>query len=371
MRKVTYILSLIFKSLEYEWIVRYIDQSQIQLSFILLNPTPSELEDFLLDNKIQTHRVTFKGKLSYLPAIAKTYRLLRQIKPDMVNCNLLDANLIGLTAARFAGVRRRIHTRHHSTFHHVYFPKGKIYDWYSNYLSTEIVAVSSVVENVLTSYEGVPNSKVRIIHHGFGMDDFNSVNEERVNKLRDKYRLDNSRPIVGSISRYIHWKGVQYIIPAFRRILEVHPKAVLLLANARQGANTDQITGLISKLPADSYREIEFESDVLAFYKLLDVFIHVPIDSHSEAFGRIYPECMFSGIPMVCTLSGIANDIVKHDVNALVVPYKDADSISLAVLRILADDELSKRLVDEAKATAALMMSMEKQKYLLEKLYLE
>ena len=128
MVKVTYILSLIFKSLEYEWIVRYLDRSKIELSFILLNPGSTELEIFLIDNAVEVIRVPFKGKKSYPSALIECYNILRRIKPNYINCNLLDANVIGLTAGFLAGIKNRVYTRHQSTFHHVYFPKGKLYD---------------------------------------------------------------------------------------------------------------------------------------------------------------------------------------------------------------------------------------------------
>jgi glycosyltransferase involved in cell wall biosynthesis len=370
MVKVTYILSLIFKSLEYEWIVRYLDRSKIELTFILLNPHHCELQSWLETQGVKVYFVPFYGKKSYAQCTLKVFGILRELKPDFVNCNLLDANMIGLTAARFAGVPNRIHTRHHSTFHHVYFKKGRIYDYYANYMSTQIVAVSSLVKKVLVEREGVDDDKVRLIPHGFGIPDFENVQEARVNKLKVKYDIADKTPVIGAISRYIEWKGVQYIVPAFAKILNNYPNAVLLIANARQGTYSTSIINQLSKLPKESYREIEFESDVLAFYKLLDVFIHTPIDDHSEAFGRIYPESLASGVPLVCTISGIAHDIIEDGKNALVVPYKNAEAIADAVQRILKNTDLSRTLSINAKTSAADSLNMNKQKHLLENLYL-
>jgi glycosyltransferase involved in cell wall biosynthesis len=368
--KVTYILSLIFKSLEYEWIVRYIDRSKIDLTFILLNPTTCELQEWLNNQGIKTYHVPFYGKKSYPRCLISVYNILKKESPNFVNCNLLDANLIGLSAAYLAGVPNRVYTRHHSTFHHVYFKKGKYYDYYSNFLATQIVAVSSLVRRVLVEMEGVSEEKVRLIPHGFGLPDFESVSIQRIDILKAKFTISEKSPVVGVIARYIEWKGIQYIIPAFAEILKTFPNAILLIANAKQGTYTKQIVSLLSNLPNDSYREIEFESDILAFYKLLDVFVHVPIDDHSEAFGRIYPESLASGVPLVCTISGIAIDIIKDQVNALVVPHKNSKAIASSITKILKCDDLRASLSRHAKETAAQSMSMERQKELLENLYL-
>ena len=59
--------------------------------------------------------------------------------------------------------------------------------------------------------------------------------------------------------------------------------------------------------------------------------MHVPIDSMSEAFGQTYIEALASRVPSIFTLSGIACEFAKDRVNCLVVPYKDSDSIQLAL----------------------------------------
>ena len=368
--KVTYILSLIYKSLEYEWIVRYLDKSKIELTFILLNPKETDLQQWLIDNNVRTYHVPFFGKKSYLRCLVDVYRILKKEKPDFVNCNLLDANMVGLSAACLAGVPNRIYTRHHSTFHHVYFRKGRIYDYFSNAVATQIVAVSSLVQRVLTESERVPAKKVKLVPHGFGIPDFEHVAPERIDYLKAKYRIQGKSPVIGVISRYIEWKGVQYIIPAFNEVLKKLPNAVLIIANARQGAYTPVISRLLNELPQESFREIEFESDIIAFYKLLDVFVHAPIDDHSEAFGRIYPEALASGVPLVCSISGIAHDIVNHRKNALVVPHKDSTAIARSILHIIEDKDLARSLSKSAKETALKKMEMNIQKAKLEELYL-
>lgn len=367
--KVTYVLSLIFKSLEYEWIVRYLDRSKIELTFILLNPNTCELEQWLIDQNVPTYHVPFFGKKSYPRCVFEVYKILKKEKPDFINCNLLDANIIGLSAGWLAGVRNRIYTRHHSTFHHMYFPKGKYYDYFANAMATKIVSVSSVVRRVLMD-EGVKPDKIDLIPHGFGIPDFANVNQKRILALREKYDIVGKGPVVGVIARYIEWKGVQYIIPAFSEILKRFPNAILLLANARQGSYTGEILSLLRQLPHESYREIEFESDIIAFYKLMDVFVHTPIDDHSEAFGRIYPEALASGVPVVCSVSGIAHDLMMHEVNALVVPHKDSRAIAEALLRVLVDNEMACFLSRNALESARTKMNMEIQKKSLEALYL-
>ena len=103
----------------------------------------------------------FNGKKSSYPRlILKLYNLFKEQKPEIVHAHFLDATIISLTAALLAGVKHRIYTRHHSTYHHKFAKKGVLYDKYSNMLATTIIAVSGVVEKVLLQNEQVPKRKI-------------------------------------------------------------------------------------------------------------------------------------------------------------------------------------------------------------------
>ncbi len=332
--KIIYIISNVNKALAFEWIADEINSTRFELEFILLNPGSSILEDELNRRKIKVTRVTYRSKKDLPFATFKIYRLLRKSKPYAVHCHLFEAGLIGLYAAKKAGVKHRIYTRHHSTFHHVYHPKAVKYDKKINAWATRIIAISENVKKILIN-EGVETSKIKPVHHGFKLKEFESVSQERINILKKKYELLNKcSPVVGVISRFTHWKGIQYIIPAFEKLLQNFPNAVLVLGNAK-GDYKNEIIKLLNKIPKNNYRIIEFEPDVCALYKCFNLFVHTPIDEHCEAFGQTYIEALAANLPCVFTLSGIACDFIINDVNAKVVPYKDDNSIYKSLVYLL------------------------------------
>ena len=147
-----------------------------------------------------------------------------------------------------------------------------------------------------------------------------------------------SRPIIGVISRYVKFKGVQYIIPAFKKIRFEFPEAHLVLANA-QGDYTAEIRSILKQLPEGSYTEIQFEDDLAALYKVFDVFVHVPIDAQAEAFGQTYVEALAAEIPSIFTLSGVAREFIKDKENALVVNFKDDEGIFWGIKTLLVDEK--------------------------------
>lgn len=370
MKKTTvcYIISNVGKAVAYEWISQCIDKSKVDLHFILLNPGDSELEDYLITHGFPVNRILYRGKKDIPRSIWSTINILRKQKIDVVHAHLFDGSIIGITAAWLVRIKKRIYTRHHSNFHHAYYPKAVKYDKFVNYLSTDIIAISNVVKNVLIKQENVPPSKIHLIHHGFELDEFKNVSSVNINKLREKYVLADSTPVIGVISRYIKWKGIQFTIVAFEKFLVKYPNALLILANAR-GDYKGHIQNLLKNIPKKNYIEIPFESDVFSLYKLFDLFIHVPVEEETEAFGQTYIEALAAGVPSIYTLSGIANEFIIDQKNALVVPFQNSEAIYNAMIVSIENKDLRTTLITNGEKDVFARFNLSKMILSLEQLY--
>lgn len=344
--KVAYIVSNVNKALAFEWIAERLDAEKFELAFIILNPEPGKpLEEFMRQRGIETHYFPLRGKKDLPKLVWKLRGLLRRMKADVVHTHLLEASLAGLTAAWLAGVPHRIHTRHHSTFHHLYHPNMVKWDRYINRMSTGIVAISKNVQTVLVKKERVHPNKIRLIHHGFELERFANVPQAEVEALRTKYKLNYAYPVVGVIARQIKWKGIQHIIPAFKELLLTYPDACLVMANAR-GPMKKELHTLLADVPEHNYREIDFEQNLYALWQLFDFHVHTPINKHVEAFGQTYVEALAAGVPSVFTISGIAAEFIEHGNNALVVEHRNPEDVLQAIRKLLSDEALGKKLVE-------------------------
>lgn len=367
-KHIVYIISDIHKSLAFEWIAESLDTDRFRLSFVLLNEGPSPLETFLQERGISVLRIPCAAKTQWPVAIARLIRFFRSDKPDVVHCHLFTANIVGLTAAKLAGVRERIYTRHHSDFHFRYFPKGVKWDKYCNRLATAIVAPSQVVADILIGREGVSPTKVHLIHHGFDLRYFSQPDATDVEELRRKYNPDARVPIVGVIARFTKLKGIQHTIPAFRRLLATFPNAKLLLFNAR-GDYAVEINALLSELPQGSFETISFEEKLAAVYPLFDVFVQVSIDREIEAFGQTYVEALAAGVPSVFTKAGVASEFLVHGENSVVAAFSSEEDIYNGMLRILQDKEFAEHLKENGQKTVQHLFSLSTMIGSLEALY--
>ena len=365
--EIVYILSNINKAIAFEWIAKRLSKEKFHLSFLLLNPGPSDLETFLKHNNVPVQRIPLHRKRSYLFAFINVLRILFKQKPDVIHCHLFEASLIGLLAGKLLGIKKRIFTRHSGSYNWEYNRKGLKYDKIMAWLATDIVAISENVKKLLVEKEVVPLKKVKLIHHGFDMDSFKQIQRDRIIHLQENYNSKLKRPVIGVISRWLHLKGIQYIIPAFKRFLLKYPNAFLILANAN-GYFKQEIEILLAELPKGSYRIIPFENDLFALYQLFDIYVHTPINSQIEAFGQTYIEALAAGIPSIFTMSGVATEFIEHEKNALVVQFKDSGLIFQNMKRLMEDETLRKKLVRNGTASIK-VFSLDSMISKLEKLY--
>jgi glycosyltransferase involved in cell wall biosynthesis len=369
MQTVVYVISRVSHSKLFEWTFRRLDKSKYRIIAVLMHHEETAFENFLRSIYIPTYRINYSTKYDLPAAILRCRKIFRKEKVDIVHTHLFEAGLAGITAARLTGVKRRIHTRHDALIHHDYHPAAVKYDRWINRLSTDIVAITENVKSILVNMENADPRKITVIHHRFELSEFRNVNAESVIALRNKYLPDGKQyPVVGVVSRFIEWKGIQYTITAFNELLKSHPDAVLLLANA-QGPYSATLTKMLENIPERNYRIIPFETEIQALYRLFDIFIHVPVSAGSEAFGQVYIEAMAARVPCIITLSGIASEFVQHRKHALVVPYRNSELIKDAIFDLLNSEELRSQLVTDSERIIGEQFSIEEMINEIEALY--
>jgi len=77
------------------------------------------------------------------------------------------------------------------------------------------------------------------------------------------------------------------------------------------------------------------------------------LSSLFEGFGNVIVEAMALGVPVIATdcPSG-PSEIITDNVDGLLVPPADAQSLAAAIERILSDDDLRERLAGEGQVRA-------------------
>lgn len=338
-----YIISDINKAVYFEETALHLRAQNLNVCYILINSTRGELHHFLSKNDFTVYTIESGSLLKSRKAILTCKAILKERQITHVHCHLAQANWIGLWAAKLAGVKTRIYTRHSGEPLNIHW-KERIIDKVQNRLATKIVAISKNIDDLLKK-QGVPAKKRILIHHGFDLDRFSHPQNEEVLRIKNTYNPKNQFPVVGVISRWLELKGIQYTIDAFQQLLKTHPDALLCLFGASDNADySKEINALVQTLPEQNVRVVGFENNVYDLYQLFDLYVHVPVNPTCEAFGQTYVEALAAGIPSIFTLSGVAREFIVHEENALVVPFRDSASIHQAMLLLLSNQTLNEKL---------------------------
>lgn len=339
MKNVCIVVSNVDRAIAFEWTVEGLSDRQ-RFTFILIGKKGTYLANYLKEKNVPFYEVEYTGKRDAPKAVWNIFGILRKNRFDVIHTHLVEATLYAMLPAWLLRIKRRIYTRHHSDYNYKYSPKGIKYDKISNWLVTDVIAISGQVKKLLMEREHVPESKITLIPHGIDINYFEHFDPVKARLIAEKYNPGTRSPVIGIIARQTHWKGIQYIIPAFASLLKEYPDAYLVLANAN-GDYAGEIKRMLEEqLPANSFCQIKYEYDTASLYQLFDVYVHTPVDEVVEAFGQVYIEALAAAVPCVFTLSGIAVDCMEDRKNAMVVPHCDSEAVFQAIRTVLTDKEL-------------------------------
>ena len=364
--KVTCIFTHPIRWVPFELVAKYIDKSKFDIDYVILNegdPMIACLQDLNI-----RHTVTSYPDYINTPEMVKfLYEHLIKNQTDIVHTHWFAGSLAGMQAAYYAQVPVRVFTREHPSikYYNRHAPSKHRLIWEC---CTNVIAVTNKSKQGMIE-DGIPEDIITIIPTGFDVHEYENVDNSRIEQLRAKYLGNHQGPVIGVAARYVRWKGVEYVVEAYKKILEAYPHAILVLSgtgidhakleekmrNARkediiapQYDDIVSITEKLSQLPAHSYVEIPFEADLFALFKLFDVFVHAPIDSIQETFGQVYVDAMLSRVPSVITLAGNVLDHAVHQENAWVVDYQNSDQIAEGILALLNDTHLRQKIIHNA-----------------------
>jgi starch synthase (maltosyl-transferring) len=268
----------------------------------------------------------------------KLARELRSFRPDLIQCFLFHANLIGRLAAFLAGVRRvvcgiRVAER-----------RSRIRLWLDKLTQAFVdhnVCVSRAVADFSTGAGKLNARKVSVIPNAVDSKMFASV--EPINRLTLGIATDV--PVAIFVGRLDPQKAPFILLDAFKRLFARHPNWHLLIVG--HGV----LLGSLQQWVAENdlgqcIHLLGWRPDVPQLLKTADCLV---LPSLWEGMPNIVLEAMAAGLPVVVTqVEGTAELILSGETGLLVKPGS-VESVERAVETILCDPQLSKRLADNAQ----------------------
>ncbi len=196
--------------------------------------------------------------------------------------------------------------------------------------------ISNALADKAKQYFGVEDDRIRIIPNGVDIDAF-----KQARKI-DLKRNYNAKKIVIAVSRLSSKNNLEILIRAMR-VIGNDVKLVII----GDGVEREKLEALAKKLGVNAEFVGKIGHDKIASYlKGADVFVRTP---RTEGLGIAFLEAMAAGLPVIASDVGGIKDIVKNNINGLIVSNNDSKEIAMAIKRILDDKQLREKIIINGK----------------------
>jgi len=218
---------------------------------------------------------------------------------------------------------------------HTYFDSSLGFAAFRRPLQRRLAMLSAVIavsQSTIVAMERYFDADWRIIPNGIDTELFRHDDGPRPATMRD------DRPVILFLGRFDPRNGLATLIDAFKRVKGRRRRAQLVVVGDGP---------LRHYYAAHAWRDpdITFVGAVLndrpAYYANSDIYA---CPTTKASFGITLLEAMACGTPIVCSDILGFRDVVRHDREALMVPREDRDALANALVHLLDDEALRRRL---------------------------
>jgi glycosyltransferase involved in cell wall biosynthesis len=281
--------------------------------------------------------------LKDIKALIKLAIFLKKEKFDIVHCHTSKGGFIGRLAAKLAGAKIII-----------YSPHGDIFEGYFCKLATDFFILLEKFAARFTD-KIINLTKIEIekfLEHGIGTRHqleqiYNGINikyYERAMpsnlKKRDEFGLCKDDFVCATVGRLVPVKGHTYLIKAIQKVVKVIPEAKFLFVG--DGEIKSKLSEEIKSLDLqENIFMLGSRNDIATILSCINVFL---LPSLNEGFGMVLIEAMAARKPVIATNVGGIPEVVKYGETGILVPPKDPEAFSSAIIKLYNNPELSRRM---------------------------
>ena len=254
---------------------------------------------------------------------------------DLVHTHLLRADGWGALAARLAGVRTVVSTKHNAeeALRDPFF--ATVHGLVCR-LDARVIVISSHVAEYMATVGRVGVGKMAVIH--YGLDPAPLPGKAEGLRARIGFGIPAGAPLVLCAARLDPQKDHPTLLKAWSTVVKAEPGAKLILAGGPQRGGEVYAAGLKdfatdlglggNVIFAGTRRDIP---DLLAASDVL------AMSSRWEGLGLVFLEAMGAARPVVATRVGGVPEIVEEGVTGLLVKPGSPDELAQALLELLRD----------------------------------
>jgi glycosyltransferase involved in cell wall biosynthesis len=328
---------------------RLLDKSRWEVAVVAGPETGSEgsliqaAREQGVDLTIQPALVRRVHPLKDLLAVWRLRRLIKDGRYTIVHTHSSKAGILGRWAARFAGAPVIVHTVHGWGHHSRQRPIVRAgYIWLerlTSVITDRLIVVSSLsgtsglVERIATADDYVT------IRSGIDVARFSRPRVAR-RETRAYWRVPQEAVVIGTVTRLSPQKAPLDFVRAAAMVVKEAPGTWFIMVG------DGPLRGAVEKLAAelriaDQLVLTGLRADVPELLAAFDVFA---LSSLWEGLPRVLPQAMAAGLPIVSTACDGCVEAVQHEVTGLLTPPGEPAALATAVLSLLKDPALARRV---------------------------
>ena len=306
---------------------------------------------------ISVHPIPFArgmNPLQHIQTSRQLNHLISTLKPDIVHAHLSSA--IFTTALAY----RRHWPTTIGTFQGVNFLlssglKARILGIAETWAARRLDHVWVLTDDDLAGLRrAAPHAKIhRQTAYGFGcdLDNFapSSISMNERSLLRTQLGLTPQHRTFAFVGRFVHFKGFDLTVRAFMKLAQTDPDSRLLLIGTRDGLHP---TGLTAEEEATFKQstqilDLGWQKDVRRYLAVADAVV---FPSQREGMPVCVMEALAMGVPVITRDSRGCRDVVRDQIDGLVLQECTVDSLVQAMRRLMNDRALRELFASQALA---------------------
>lgn len=288
--------------------------------------------------------------LSWLP---KVKHLVDGLHSDVIFCHGFNGPIL----AAIIKVRYRLKVPVVCSYHGAYYAPTPNKQWLEpvfnglmlflyKRMAKKIIAVSFYSKNELIK-KGIDKDKIVVVHNGI---------KDIVPQTSES---NNSKTRIGVVSRLDPFKGIDVLIKALSIIKETTQQP-FTLDIVGSGPMEEELRENVEKSGLkNNINFVGYQSNIPSWMSKWDIFC---LPSFFENHSLSILEAMRSGKAIVTTRVGGNEESVANEKQGLTVPARDEKSLANAILRLINNKDLRKKLGENARKRYLLEFTEEKMK---------
>jgi glycosyltransferase involved in cell wall biosynthesis len=345
------------------------DPAEFDISICYLRDARDNV--FAIDEQARAVGVRYDEILerhSFDPAVwSKLRALVRQRRIQIVHAHEYKTDVLTWLLARAEGVTAlaTVHgwTGHSTRERRLYYPVDK---WLLARFP-RLIAVSTDIRDELIR-AGAPPRTVTTVLNGIDARVFRRTPSEAP-RARAALGIAPEEFVLGSIGRLEPQKRFDLLIEAFARIAEHEPKRPMTLLIAGEGSERAALEAAIERRRLHRRcRLLGHRTDVIALHHAFDLFVQ---SSDYEGTPNAVLEAMALETPVVATDAGGTAELVRREIDGLIVATGRVDALVDGLERALADPQARAARVARARERVETDLSFETRTRKVEQIYRE